>query len=73
MQTSNNSIKSTPPMPVAPINATNSSPEPIVATSDVTTGVTTSAAVDEIAATESQAPAFPTLDSSLPGGNSSGS
>jgi hypothetical protein len=51
MQTRNNSVSSTPPITVAPVNETNSNLEPIVVPAEVTVGETTSP-VDEMVATE---------------------
>jgi hypothetical protein len=62
IQTRNNSFSSTPPILVARINATNSKQEPIVATTEVTAGETTSP-VDEMVATENHALALPPLNS----------
>jgi hypothetical protein len=63
MQTRNNSVSSTPPIPVVPVNVTNSNQEPVVAQDEVTTGETTSP-VDEMVATENHALAPPPLNSS---------
>jgi hypothetical protein len=54
MRTRNNSVSSTPPIPVAPVNVINSNQEPVVAPAEVTTGEKTSP-VDEMVATENHA------------------
>jgi hypothetical protein len=60
----------TPDMPVAPINAINSNPDPIVATTEVSTGETTSP-VDETATAENHDFSSAPLNSSYNGGSSS--
>jgi hypothetical protein len=70
MQTRNNSFSSTPPRPVAPINATNSYQELIVAMTEVTTDETNSP-VDEMVATENHTLALSPLNSSYNGSSSS--
>jgi hypothetical protein len=70
MRTRNNSVSSTPTIPVAPVSVINSNKEPVVAPADVTTGEMTSQ-VDEMVATENHALAPPPLNSSYNGGSSS--
>jgi hypothetical protein len=70
MRTRNNSVSSTPPIPVAPVSVINSNQEPAVAPDEVTTGEKTSP-VDEMVATENHAPAPSPLNSSYNGGSSS--
>jgi hypothetical protein len=54
MRTRNNSISSTPPIPVAPVSVINSNQEPVVTSAEFTTGEKTSP-VDEMVATENHA------------------
>jgi hypothetical protein len=54
MQTRNNSVSSTPPIPIDPVSVINGNQEPTVAPAEVTTGETTSP-VDEMVATENHA------------------
>jgi hypothetical protein len=61
MQTRNNSVSSTPPIPFVSVNVTNSNQEPVVAPAEVITGETTSP-VDEMVATENLALAPPPLN-----------
>jgi hypothetical protein len=60
MQTRDNSVGRTPPIPVSPVNVTNSNQEPVVAPAEVTTGETTLPG-DETVATENHALAPPPL------------
>jgi hypothetical protein len=70
MRTRNNSVCSTPPIPVAPVSVINSNQEPVVAPTDVTTGEKTSP-MDELVATENHALAPLPLNPSYNGGSSS--
>jgi hypothetical protein len=70
MQTRNNSVSSTPPISVAPVYATNSNQELVVALAEVKTGEKTSP-VDEMVATKIHALVPPPLNSSYDGGSSS--
>jgi hypothetical protein len=70
VRTRNNSVSSTPPIPVAPFSVINSKQEPVVAPAKVSTGIKNSP-VDEMVATENHALAPPPLKSSYNGGSSS--
>jgi hypothetical protein len=70
MQTRNNSVGSSAPIRVAPVNVANSNQEPVVAPAEVTTGETT-LPVNEMVATENHALAPPPLNSSYNGGSNS--
>jgi hypothetical protein len=70
MRTRNNSVTSTPPIPVSPVIATNRNQEPVVAPAGVNTGEMTSP-VDEMVATENHTLAPTPLNSSYNWGSSS--
>jgi hypothetical protein len=70
MQTRNNSVSSSPHLPVAAVSVISSNQEPVVAPAEVTTGENTSP-VDEMVGTENHALAPPPLNSSYNGGSSS--
>jgi hypothetical protein len=70
MQTRNNSVSSTPPIPVATVSLIKSNQEPVLAPAEFTTGKKTSS-VDEMVATENHALAPPPLNSSYNVGSSS--
>jgi hypothetical protein len=70
MQTLNNSVSSTPHIPVSPLHVTNINQEPVVAPAEDITGEMTSP-VDEMVATKNHAFSPPPLNSSYIGCSSS--